>query len=153
MSRSNNTLSSASNLRRLVRTVAELYRDDIQDTLAAVHHEDRSYTFFDARKPGQSQGLQEACYPHRNNPFDGSMVAYDEILSRFTIMLSLTKPLRVVAELYSREGLFIKCMFDRHIQLGLTEITGFAKGANLNGFVVMFSSSEGMKSFKINDRI
>ena len=81
------------------------------------------------------------------------MVAYDEILSRFTIMLSLNKSLRVVAELYSREGIFIKCMFDRHIQHGLTEISGFAKGVSLNGFVVMFSSSEGMKSFKINERM
>ncbi|MBK7212648.1 MAG: hypothetical protein IPH88_04990 [Bacteroidales bacterium] len=152
MSRTNHTLSSASNLRRLVRTVAELYRDDIQDTLA-VSHEAHSYTFFDARQPGQSQGLQEACYPHRNNPFDGSMVAYDEVLSRFTIMLSLAKSLRVVAELYSREGVFIKCMFDRHIQLGLTEISGFAKGVSLKGFIVMFSSSEGMKSFKINERM
>jgi len=80
------------------------------------------------------------------------MIAFDKAASKLTILLSLLKPLRVVADIYSKDGRFIKRLFDMRMERGLTEIISLGYRMGKEAFVVLLNSGDGIMSFKIKNR-
>jgi hypothetical protein len=136
-------------LSHLSGTIAELYQGGV-DEICAIHIKEKvPVSIWDEDKNPDAAIYPEAGFPCRTNPFDATMVAFDESASKLTILLSLSKPLLVIAELYGPDGRFIKRLFNKRMERGLTEIIGRGRRQQKRIFMILLHSSEGMRSFRI----
>jgi hypothetical protein len=146
MAKAGTPRSTSPELKNLSHTVAELFSDrntEMADMDPQVANK--------SRKIGEYIIANEVDdFPFRPNPFMGSVVAYDKAASRLSILLSLASAKRVVIELYDEERRFIKRIFDRKVEKGLTEIIRLASGMPRGEFVVVLNCDDGIKSFRIS---
>ena len=136
-------------LSHLVHVIAELFQDGVAEVSASGMLEQNTGTGWEEKENPGSVFVHETGIPLRTNPFEGSVVAFDRNASKLTILISLGKPMRVIAEIYGPNGRFVKCLFDRRIERGLTEITGVGRRKRNETFVVLLNSGEGIRSFRI----
>lgn len=137
----------------MVSTIAQLYQDGVAE--GRIHYLRGTTLGEDWEEqvlPG-SVIKPEVGFPSRTNPFEGTIIAFDKSMSKLTILLGLGKPVRVVAELYSFKGKFIKRLFDKKMEQGLTEIICLGCGRQKDPFVVVLNSGEGMKAFRVRNTI
>jgi hypothetical protein len=148
----NNTTSStffSPDLNHLSVTLAELYQEGVAEISACMEVDRKLETLWDEDKNPAAEIFPEAGFPCRNNPFDATMVAFNRSSSKLTMLLSLLKPLVVVAEIYDPYGRFVKRLFNEKIGRGLTELVCLGCRQRKGPFILLLSSSEGMRSFRI----
>jgi hypothetical protein len=138
-------------LNHLAVTMVELYQEGVEEICACSEEVEEKEQVWDEEKNPDAPIFPEAGFPCRTNPFDATMVAYIRSSSKLTILLSLSKPLVVVAESYDAHGRFIKRLFNNKIGRGLTEIVCLGCRQRKGPFMILLSSSEGMRSFRIRN--
>jgi len=151
MNRTADSRFQSPDLHQLVRSFAELFQEGVAEVSAMGREERNRETVWEENKNPGTLLLNETCLPRYSNPFVGSVVFFSRPTSKLTILLSMGKPLRVIAEIYGHNGRFIKRLFDRKIEPGLTEITGLGIRPRKGAFVVLLNSVEGMKYYRIKD--
>jgi len=150
MSNNTGTRHCLPDLSHLSRTIAELSMEGVRETLAVGK---RSWEPVKERIELRRRGVEhykDTNIPIRNNPFEGTLVMFDRAASRLTILLNLSRSQRVVAELYRRDGSYIKRLFDRYIPQGASEIIGLGCRHRKGEFVITLHSFDGTKNFKIS---
>lgn len=136
-------------LSHLSRTIAELSFEGARETLAiGKWNWEPVRERIELRRKGVEH-YKDTNIPIRSNPFEGTLVLFDRAASRLTILLNLSKSLRVVAELYRMDGSYIKRLFDRQIPMGSSEIIGLGCRHRKGEFVITLHSCDGTKNFKI----
>jgi len=136
-------------LSHFTRTMAELYNEGTPEVLAKTKSNwDPERERIQRRHQGleYSEDLSNRC---RTNPFDGSLVVYEIASSRLSVLLHFSKTLRVIAEIYTVEGTFLKRIFDRKIRHGATDIISIGSQQFFGEYVMVLHSCEGIKSFRI----
>ena len=143
------TRTLSTDLRQFTRTIAELYHESTPEVLAKTKSNwDPVREKIQRRRQGVEY-FEDSSSRCRTNPFDGSLVLYEIMSSRLTVLLHLSKPLRVIAEIYTVEGTFLKRIFDRQICHGATEIISIGSQQFFGEYVMVLHSCEGIISFRI----
>jgi len=139
-------------LSHLSVTIAELYQEGVPEISACCRDDEDLGPDWDLEENPDSYIFPEAGFPCRTNPFDATLIAFEWRASKLTFLLSLAKPLLVVAEIYGTDGRFIKRLFIKKIGRGLTEIVGLGCWQLKETFVLVLHSYEGMRSFRITQK-
>jgi hypothetical protein len=149
MNKTTGSTNYSPDLNHLAVTMVELYQEGVAEICACNDEVREKEQIWDEEKNPDASIFPEAGFPCRTNPFDATMIAYNRSSSKLTILLSLSKPLVVVAESYDAYGRFIKRLFNKRIGRGLTEIVCLGCRQRKGPFMILLSSSEGMRSFRI----
>jgi len=143
------TRTIQTDLRHFTHTIAELFHECTPEVLAVSKS---NWDPVRERIHTRRQGVEYSEDPSlrcRANPFDGSLVLFEIASSRLSVLLHLSKPLRVIAEIYTVEGTFLKRIFDKKIGLGATDIISIGSQQFIGEYIMVLHSCEGIKSFRV----
>jgi hypothetical protein len=149
MKKTSGSSSYSKDLSHLSITIAELFQQGVAEISACSGVENEMLPELNLEEHPDSYLFPEVGFPCRSNPFDATLIAFDRKASKLTFLLSLTRPLMVVAEIYGLDGRFIKRLFIKKIGRGLTEVVGLGCWQLKGTFVILLQSYEGMRSFRI----